>query len=297
MPSPLGLQNLWKLFPKKELEYCTNIALKDNYHEGDYMKFDAEAFFTAWFTARRLRLSPQDGYRRDLPWANQTEFGKAFGKLPQDVYEMWHANVRGYLPIDRDFFQGSLTGARDREYAVCRIKPQFLKNCRDAREPPLYFTVDEQLAPYFGKRSQAKKRMPKKKLEGLEYFSVCTSNKDYEGYRAEERAQPEEGEAEGRITRKADPVYGGYYFMYLMEVGPLYEIGSTNPSKTFGVMMLLIFLCGGYLRYGNSCVITDSAYGFVEAMVYLSLWGITWVSSLRLSQRRGFLEVKSFEET
>ena len=138
--------------------------------------------------------------------------------------------------------------------------------------------------------------MPKKKLEGLEYFSVCISNKDYEGYRAEERAQPEEGEAEGRITRKADPVCGGYYFMYLMEVGPLYEIGYTDPSKTFGVMMLLIFLCGGYLRYGNSCVITDSAYGFVEAMVYLSLWGITWVSSLRLSQRRGFLGVKAFEE-
>ena len=82
--------------------------------------------------------------------------------------------------------------------------------------------------------------------------------------------------------------------MYIMGGGPRYEVGSTSPSKTFGSTMLLIFMCGGYFRFANCCVITDSAYGFVEAMLYLSLWGITWLSSFRMSQRRGFLGLKEF---
>ena len=153
------------------------------------------------------------------------------------------------MPIDRELYLGSLTGARNRELAVCRIKPQMLLNCRNARESPKYFVCDEQLAPYFGKMSGAKKRMPKKKIEGLEYFTLATSNKGYDGYREEIRAEPQGEEIEGEILQAADPVCGGYKFMYIMGGGPRYEVGSTSPSKTFGSMMLLIFMCGGYFRY------------------------------------------------
>ena len=60
-------------------------------------------------------------------------------------------------------------------------------------------------------------------------------------------------------------------------------------------MALLIFLCGNYLRYQNACLITDSAYGSVEGMCYLSLWGIIWVSSIRIAQRYGFMGVSEIQ--
>ena len=80
-----------------------------------------------------------------------------------------------------------------------------------------------------------------------------------------------------------------------MDGGPRYEVGCTSPSKTFGSMMLLIFQMGNYIRYKDICAITDSAYGFVEAMLFLSLWGIRWVTSLRIRQRRGFLGLEELE--
>ena len=83
--------------------------------------------------------------------------------------------------MDREFFMGSLLAARDRELAVCRLKPKLLKNLRDAREPPLYFVIDEQIAPSTSKLSGLKKRLPKKKGEGIMYHSLATANKDYEG--------------------------------------------------------------------------------------------------------------------
>ena len=61
-------------------------------------------------------------------------------------------------------------------------------------------------------------------------------------------------------------------------------------------MLLLIFSCGEYLRYGASIAVTDSAYAFVEAMLYLSLWGIKWISSIRVKQRQGFLGVQDFQD-
>ena len=191
---------------------------------------------------------------------------------------------------------GSLTGARDREFAVCRIKSKMLKNCRDAREPPQIFVCDEQLCPYFGHTSGLKKGLPKKKIEGIEYFSLAVCNKDYEGYKADERAKPADGELKGKLIRPADPVCGGYKLHYIMSPGARYDPGSPNPSKTLGPMILLIFMCGGYLRFRETCAVTDSAYGFLEAMMYLSLWSINWVSSLRLSSRKGFLGVKEFKE-
>ena len=212
------------------------------------------------------------------------------------MYEKWHSYHRGYLPTDREMWKGSLIGARDREYAVCRVKYKMLQNSRSAREPPRYFVCDEQLCPYFGHMSGLKKRLPKKKIEGIEYFALATSNKDYEGWKGEERAEPLEGESVGKIIRQADPVSGGYKLNYIMGVGPRYEPGATNPSKIFGSMLLLIFSCGEYLRYGASIAVTDSAYAFVEAMLYLSLWGIKWVSSIRLKQRRGFLGVQDFKD-
>ena len=94
---------------------------------------------------------------------------------------MWHRYHCGYLPTDRDLWKGSLIGARNREYAVCRLKNKMLQNSRNAREKPLYFVCDEQLSPYFGHLSGLKKRLPKKKMEGIEYYTLATSNKCYDG--------------------------------------------------------------------------------------------------------------------
>ena len=40
------------------------------------------------------------------------------------------------------------------------------------------------------------------------------------------------------------------------------------------------------------CLVTDSAYGFLTGMVFLQLWEILWVTSLRIAQRVGFLGVE-----
>ena len=58
--------------------------------------------------------------------------------------------MRGYLPMDRENFQGSLLGARDREYAVCNLKPKLLQNMRASREATNTFVCEEQIEPYFG---------------------------------------------------------------------------------------------------------------------------------------------------
>ena len=114
-----------------------------------------------------LRSMQQSSHQEDfgyrLPYANQTGEGQAFGKLPREIYKQLHRYACGYLPIDREFWNGSLIGARDREYPVCRLKPKFLQYSRTAREPPPMFVCDEQLNPYFGNRSGAKKRLPKNK--------------------------------------------------------------------------------------------------------------------------------------
>ena len=154
---------------------------------------------------------------------------------------------------------------------MCRLKPAFLRNSRAAREPPLIFVCDEQLNPYFGNRSGAKKRKPKKKIEGLDYTTIATSNKYYENYREEERGEPTATEPLGKLLRRADPISGGYKLNYIMDGGPKYEFGTPNSSKLFGTMLLLIFQAAEYLRYKKATVITDSAYGFLEAMLFLSI--------------------------
>ena len=88
VPANCKSKRLWhflQLIPVKELEYCTNIALRNAYGEGNYVPFDAIAYFAAWFTLRRLSLSQRRAYRKDLVWANQTALGEALGKVPQDV--------------------------------------------------------------------------------------------------------------------------------------------------------------------------------------------------------------------
>ena len=219
---------------------------------------------------------------------NQTGPGKAFGKLTIEDFEGWNSCIKGHLPIDREFFISSITGARNREFGVERIKHKMLKNSRNAREAPSFFVVDEQVVPYTGHMSGAKKRLPKKTSEGLEYFTVATSNKEYDGFQNEVRAESKEGDGEGEILRKRDPVSGGYKLNYILESGPKYEIGSPAGSKMLGVLMLLIFQLGSYLRYSGSCMVTDSAYTFLEGFCMISLWGISWVASVRISQRKGF---------
>ena len=81
-----------------------------------------------------------------------------------------------------------------------------LHNARAAREAPISFVVDEQNLPYWGNRSGAKKRLPKKTLEGLEYFTIATSNKGYEGYADEVRSPPSEEYPLGKVISPADPV-------------------------------------------------------------------------------------------
>ena len=136
--------------------------------------------------------------------------------------------------------------------------------------------------------------MPKKTGEGIEYFTVATSNKYYEGWKGESREPSIDGKP-GKLLRAADPVCGGYKLSYLMDGGARYAVGTTATSKSFGILMLLIFSCGTYLRYSNTCLITDSAYGFVEGLAILALWEISWVTSLRIAQRRGFLGVEELE--
>ena len=168
-----------------------------------------------------------------------------------------------------------------------------LANIMQSREPPSYVCVDEQILPYHGFKSGAKKRLPKKISVGLEYFTLATSNKGYEGYREEIRAPPADG-VEGKIIRPADPVSGGLKLNYFMHGGRKYEVGTPNPSNIYGIMWLLIFSLGSYLRFKNVVLVTDSAYRCLDGMIYISLWGIHWVTSFRLSQRRGFLGIKEF---
>ena len=130
-----------------------------------------------------MNLDPQLAYRNDVPWANQNYPDQAFAKIPQDIYEAWHASAIGYLPIDRDMWSGSLLGARYREYAVCHLKPKLLQNIDDLREPLVYICCDEQVLPYHGFKSGASKRVPKKISVGLEYFTIATSNKGYKRYK------------------------------------------------------------------------------------------------------------------
>ena len=130
--------------------------------------------------------------------------------------------------------------------------------------------------------------MPKKTLEGLEYYTLACSNKDYEGYHGEVRERPTEENILGKISKRADPISGGYKLNYVFSGGRKYEVGTTHPSKTFGIMLMLIFGCGGYFRDSGSTLVTDSAYGFLDGMILLSLWQIKWLTSLRLAQRQGF---------
>ena len=107
--------------------------------------------------------------------------------------------------------------ARDRQYAACWLKPKFFENCLHAREPPTRFACDEEVVPYTGYRSGAKKQLSKKTREGLEFFTLATSYKGYDRYYGEVRAPAEEGEVLGKIIRGADPASGGYVLNYIIQ--------------------------------------------------------------------------------
>ena len=62
-----------------------------------------------------------------------------------------------------------------------------LENSKNARDPPTKIAIDEQLVHYTGSESGLKKRMQKKTGEGIEYYTIATSKKDYFGYQAELR--------------------------------------------------------------------------------------------------------------
>ena len=218
---------------------------------------------------------------------------QCFSKAPKNLYQLWHSRICGYLPIDKELFNGSLLGARDREYGVCRLKPKMLENSRRSREPPKTFVPDEQINPYHGMLSGAKKRAAKKTGVGLQFYTLATSNKGYAGF---QEAVYEENEEHNRksVLQKQDPVCGGFKLNYTMSGGRRYEVGYSHNKKVVGVMMSLIFGCSDYLRYNNCIAVTDSAYGFLPSMCLMSLWGISWVTSFSISQRRGFLGIPIF---
>ena len=134
----------------------------------------------------------------------------------------------------------------------------------------MFFVIDEQIVPYTGHLSCAKKRLPKKTSEGLEYFIIATSNKEYEGYQNEVREESKD-DPKGDIVTPRDPVSGGYRLNYILEKGQRYEIKSPSGSKMLGFLMLLIFQLWSYLRYSECCLVTDSAYIFIEGFCMMTI--------------------------
>ena len=70
-----------KLFPVEDLEYCTNLAIQEEYEKGDIPPFNAVAFISVWFASRRKSMGPKYGYRKDLLWMNNTHEDKPFPNL------------------------------------------------------------------------------------------------------------------------------------------------------------------------------------------------------------------------
>ena len=81
-----------------------------------------------------------------------------------------------------------------------------------------------------------------------------------------------------------------------MSGGPKYDFGYSTPSKLFGSMLFLVFATGSYLREGNTTMITDSAFGFGKSVVFLSLWGMKCVTSIRAAQKRCFSSILNFKQ-
>ena len=127
-------------------------------------------------------------------------------------------------------------------------------------------------------------------------MALATTNKGYEVYKSEIRAEAKEGEMHGEIEQRKDPVSGGFKFAYVMSGGRRYEFGYSTPSKLFGSMLFLIFTTGNYLRYRNTTMVTDSAFGFGESVIFLCLWGMKCVTSIRASQKSCFSKITEFKE-
>ena len=49
--------HFFQLFPTEEFEFCTKVELEARYDHGPMTAFNSVAYFSAWFAARRLRLS------------------------------------------------------------------------------------------------------------------------------------------------------------------------------------------------------------------------------------------------
>ena len=288
-PQNCKFPRLWhflNVFPFKEFEYCTQASLDEKFGQGKYQNFHRFSFLQAWLTSCRLGVSTNLGYSQKHVWGNQCPKGRAFSNLPRDTYKAQHASAKGHLSNDRELYLGSIIGARNREFGVVRLKGLFLDNCRASREAPIFSAVDEKNIPYTGKISGLKKQLAKKVRDGMEYFCICCSNKGYEGQKEEVK------DKDNKVIQTADPIAGGFPLFYTMAGGIRYEVGVTTPSKMFGIMMLMVFRCGLYLRNVGHCIVTDSAYCALEGLLFFALWEINFVTSVRMGQRRGYLGVK-----
>ena len=169
-PNDVKNPRVWhflKIFPMKHFEYCTQVSINEEFHDRNVRDFDRIAFLAALFACRRLHLSLEEGYNRELIWINQTGPGEALSKITFADFSAWNKCIKGNLPIDRELFMSSLTGARNREFGVGRIKHEMLHNSKIAREAPSIYVIDEQIVPYTGYQSGLKKRLPKKLLKDL----------------------------------------------------------------------------------------------------------------------------------
>ena len=194
--------------------------------------------------------------------------------------------------MDREYFRASLVSSRDREYAVYRLKPSLFCNIQNSREQPSIFVGNKQNTPFTGKLSVTRKRLQKKTSKWLEYFSIATSNKGYEGYKDELRKESKDSEKYGEVIISD---VCAFKLNWIMDGGPRYEVSSSSPLKMFGSMMFLIFQMGNYIRYKHIYLISDSTYGSVEAMFFISLWGIRRVTRFRIRHCRGFLDLEELE--
>ena len=136
VPNEVKHRRVWhflKIFPMKNFEYCTQISINEEFQNRSVRDFNGIAFLGALFACRRLHLTLREGYSREIGWLNQTAPGGALSKITVDDFEAWNKCIKGNLPIDRELFMNPITGSRNREFAVVRIKHQMLHNSKIER--------------------------------------------------------------------------------------------------------------------------------------------------------------------
>ena len=120
-------------------------------------------------------------------------------------------------------------------------------------------------------------RTKKKNESGILNQNICGSNEGYRSYR--------EGDLKG----------GGYTYANVAYPGKRYNRGSVFREKDMGNLIQLFFICGDYFRFKNIEFVTDSHFGHLVPVLYLTLWKILVTSSFRVS-RVGVKQIERFSK-